>query len=1137
MPWTPGPGATAGNDVFVGDGNSEDVFGLAGDDILNGMGGSDRLDGGPGNDTLNGGDDVDYLTGGGGRDSYNGGVSFDTAFMDYSTETLAIVIDNSDPSVVRTILRGGSAYGTITGVETLRFIGGSGNDVVIAISGAGGNYNILEGRDGDDTLTGGSDVDYIWGGAGNDTLDGGGGLGDTLVYSDAASGVTIDLSITSAQNTIGAGIDTVVNFENLMGSDFADTMSGDAGANFMYGGLGNDTISGGDGNDFIRGEGGADTIYGGAGMDRIESNADEDDVVYGGDGDDWIGGHIVHGDAGDDRMFLNGIFNPPREDTAGGFAYGGDGDDEIDGGSQFDVIDGGAGNDILHRSLGADQMFGGDGDDIIYSYEDMLFLGLYPEWMIDTIDGGAGDDLIYAGYGDTIDGGSNTAAGDALVLVLVNAVDIFVSVELDLRALDPNIAFALPGGASLIGVEHVVGVYGSWGVDLIYHTEDGGYLDGGASDDVIYGLGGDDTINGNGNDDTLYGGAGDDDINGSLGNDELHGGAGNDILEGSGGSDVVYGDDGDDIVVMTRGPALTGEAGAVDFFDGGDGEDLLDFQDIWNFNNSPEGITFSLAIAEAQHVTMGPVNDFGWITALNFENLSGTRAADTLSGTDGDNYLGGWHGNDQLYGEGGDDTLWAGLGADTLRGGAGNDTYIVDDAFDTLIEAFNAGVDLVQASLTFTLTANFENLTLTGGGAINGFGNVLNNIITGNGAANQLNGFDGNDTLDGGAGADNMFGGNGDDTYYVDNAGDQTTEGSALGGTDIVFSSVNRNLTANIENLTLTGTADLTGSGNTLNNVITGNSGANTLYGFDGNDTLNGGTGADTLFGANGDDIYYVDNVNDITVEGSPTGGIDTVFSSIDRNLNANFENLTLIGTAQYGYGNVLNNVMTGNASSNSLYGFDGNDTLDGGAGADFMFGANGDDTYIVDNAGDVTSETSPSGGVDTVISSVTRNLTANLENLTLSGTADITGAGNALNNVIIGNSGANTLYGLDGADTLDGGLGADTLQGGAGADNYVFSTALGGGNIDSVVGFNVVDDTIVLSNAIFTGLSVGTLAASAFVIGAAAADADDRIIYNSVTGALFFDADGNGGGAAVQFATLTAGLALTNSDFIVSGP
>ncbi|MEZ5960379.1 MAG: calcium-binding protein, partial [Hyphomonadaceae bacterium] len=371
-------------------------------------------------------------------------------------------------------------------------------------------------------------------------------------------------------------------------------------------------------------------------------------------------------------------------------------------------------------------------------------------------------------------------------------------------------------------------------------------------------------------------------------------------------------------------------------------------------------------------------------------------------------------------------------------------------------------------------------------------------------------------------------------------AGDQTTEVSALGGIDTVISSVSRNLTAHIENLTLTGSANLTASGNSLNNTLTGNSGNNILYGYDGNDILNGGAGADTMFGgASGNDYYYVDNAGDITVEGvaGPAGGFDTVESSINRNLNANLENLVLAGSAQFGYGNVLDNIMVGNNVSNSLYGFDGNDTLDGWIGADLMFGGNGDDTYYVDNAGDVTSETSALGGIDTVISSVTRNLTANLENLTLTGSANINGAGNALNNVVIGNDGANTLYGLDGDDRLDGGLGADTLQGGLHADTYVFSTAIGGGNVDAIIGFSVTDDTIELSNAVFTGLSAGALDANAFVIGAAAADADDRIIYNSATGQLFFDADGNGAGSAILFATLAPGLALTSADFIVGGP
>lgn len=136
-------------------------------------------------------------------------------------------------------------------------------------------------------------------------------------------------------------------------------------------------------------------------------------------------------------------------------------------------------------------------------------------------------------------------------------------------------------------------------------------------------------------------------------------------------------------------------------------------------------------------------------------------------------------------------------------------------------------------------------------------------------------------------------------------------------------------------------------------------------------------------------------------------------------------------------------------------------------------------------------------------------------------------------NDTLDGGDDADTVDGGNGADVVNGGLGGDTLTGGTGADAFVFSTALGGGNIDVVVGFNVADDTIHLDVSIFTGIGLGALAANAFVIGAAAADADDRIIYNAATGALFYDADGNGGGAAVQFATLAPGLALTSADFL----
>src|SRR5690348_6796258 len=163
------------------------------------------------------------------------------------------------------------------------------------------------------------------------------------------------------------------------------------------------------------------------------------------------------------------------------------------------------------------------------------------------------------------------------------------------------------------------------------------------------------------------------------------------------------------------------------------------------------------------------------------------------------------------------------------------------------------------------------------------------------------------------------------------------------------------------------------------------------------------------MFGGTGNDTYIVDNNLDFLVE-NPGEGTDTVLSSLTRQLVANFENLTLTGAdAINGLGNSLDNVIIGNSNVNWLYGFDGNDTLDGGAGADKMFGGTGNDTYIVDNNLDFLVE-NPGEGTDTVLSSLTRQLVANFENLTLTGADAINGLGNSLDNVIIGNSNVNWL-------------------------------------------------------------------------------------------------------------------------------
>jgi Ca2+-binding RTX toxin-like protein len=232
--------------------------------------------------------------------------------------------------------------------------------------------------------------------------------------------------------------------------------------------------------------------------------------------------------------------------------------------------------------------------------------------------------------------------------------------------------------------------------------------------------------------------------------------------------------------------------------------------------------------------------------------------------------------------------------------------------------------------------------------------------------------------------------------------------------------------------------------------------------------------------------------------------------------------------------GTIHNNKLRGLAGNDTLYGLDGNDTLDGGTGCDVMIGGDGDDTYIVDNVGDIIFGTE-AGGIDTVRSSVGYTLPRYVENLILTGSKSINGTGNTSNNVLTGNSGNNKLSGGRGNDTLNGGLGNDTLTGGAGSNVFLFKTKLSKNNIDKITDFVVSDDTIQLENAIFSKLAkTGVLNAAYFKIGAAATDSNDYLIYNKTTGALFYDKDGNGENAAVQFATLSLNLAMTNVNFFV---
>src|SRR5262245_16280280 len=322
-----------------------------------------------------------------------------------------------------------------------------------------------------------------------------------------------------------------------------------------------------------------------------------------------------------------------------------------------------------------------------------------------------------------------------------------------------------------------------------------------------------------------------------------------------------------------------------------------------------------------------------------------------------------------------------------------------------------------------------------------------------------------------------------------------------------------------------------------LADVIIGTSGPDVLEGTPGADTLNGQGGADTMMGLGGDDVYFVNQADDEVLEGAGEGN-DTIQSQVTLTLPINVENLFVTGTnATNATGNTLNNRLIGNSANN---------TLNGGVGNDTMSGRAGDDIYVVNATGDIVSE-SANQGTDTVRTTVSYTLRFNVEKLTLTGVAAINGHGNELNNTITGNSASNVLFGeagldllngRDGNDRLIGGDGNDTLIGGLGQDSYQFDTPLNElTNVDRITDFSPTDDVFRLEGAVFPTLTTaGTLPASAFRAEAFAADASDRILY-SPTGVLRYDADGTGPIAPVKFATLVAGLPITNANFIVTNP
>ncbi len=437
-----------------------------------------------------------------------------------------------------------------------------------------------------------------------------------------------------------------------------------------------------------------------------------------------------------------------------------------------------------------------------------------------------------------------------------------------------------------------------------------------------------------------------------------------------------------------------------------------------------------------------------------------------------------------------------------------------------------------------TLTGSDEGVVFTAGDG--------DDSVTGGAAGDVIDAGAGDDTLDGGGGADIMLGGLGNDLYIVDHKDDVVLDVPQVeldyyaaraeqypqyftweDQVDTARASVSfRMQGTGLERLELTGADDLNAWGSDRADSIVGNAGANVLSGMDGDDTIDGGAGADRMIGGPGSDVYHVDDIGDFVGESRNWAGHDLVYSSVDFRMGrSHIEDLYLTGTAILGAGNGLANEIRGNRQDNILDGGKNNDTLMGGAG---------NDTYLVRAPGDLVIEAAGRGVADTVKAFRAYELTANVERLYLQtvrndageGVTGINGIGNELDNTIVGNPFDNVIIGR---------WGNDVLKGQAGSDSFVFDRAIGSGNVDRIIDFNVNEadegDILKLKGAVFGGLSAGMLDADHFVAGTAAADADDRLVFDRASGRLWFDADGVGGAAQVLVATFEQDALVTAAD------
>jgi Ca2+-binding RTX toxin-like protein len=788
-------------------------------------------------------------------------------------------------------------------------MGFGGNDVLDG----GGGRDFLYGGSGDDILIGGGGDDEIWGGM--ETVAGREDGLDTVRYSAALAGISFRIGSSITVQDGEGGTDTLHSIERIEGSAYGDTLvitslTSDVGAAFDWIDLGSgaDTIdiSGLEGSATVNLTdsanqtvtlGGAvlhlrnvENVTGAGGDDRVYASASVGNTITGGAGDDTFylagSGHSIRGGDGYDQLDLSTVVAGSRiaVDSGSALIYGsgestfssieeivaGGGSNMMFGDGSGITLVGGSGNNYL-QGWGSDILRSGSGD-TYFSVNDGA-----------TVISGAGSDYIEAAgsapitiefgegsghdmLGSYFSSDSDTSWVDERqkdLVVLEGLTKSDIELVWDYTAIDYfdylydddpssqllNDWHQLTGDAAIRIIETGETLY--LGQISYYYTITGAmaYLDTLSSDiweptdrTVSYDW------------DWISEQAG---LN-AIFNTTAEYGTRNDWSSGQLCSDNTTDWDDD----------------TVDFdifsFDGVEKLSLFDLFDLQEIVSQP--LPTNATSAQDLLDRIGDAGDTRLVTGSSAaDNLTGSSGNDDILAGAGDDIADGGAGDDYIRGGGGNDVLAGGLGNDnidgddghdSLSGGAGNDIYIVRDSTDEVQEIAGEGIDEVRASVTLTLPANVEILTLTGSDEIEGYGNEISNVLNGNSAdnrlygldgADQLNGNAGDDWLDGGNGVDRMYGGSGDDIYVFSEVTDSAHE-NVNEGLDRVFASFTIELGANVENLTLTGTDTIQGLGNELANLIVGNAAANKLYGYDSDDRLIGGAGLDTLIGGAGSD-------------------------------------------------------------------------------------------------------------------------------------------------------------------------------------------------------------------------------------------------------------------------------------------